>query len=337
MASFEQYSVDAVLNFTVQDIRDLRSPFLDIEGWSDLPPEKRTECLTKLRDLMNREAQTADSIVLDAKRLAAKLRQIPSDPSHRHSSPQSPLSSSEISTPPPLDPQEQEKERLRQENEAYEALIQDGCHPSHPVHRRFDVLDDPGDHKAIVSYWESPPGIGDYLFTTQLNAWRRFRHYQQNIRRHYLQRDQFPHYQEKVRERRRRHGYGGLIQLHPDRQQQSRLDDWMEFQDAQLRCLETLEDDVEQAHMQFESRHRPLEVAAATESEPADKAGDGPFAMAEALALAQNEMAPAQPGKAAPASERYKHYTHTSREGKYPPDRRNANRLKSGCKYQGKA
>ena len=44
------YSVEEVLNFTVNDVQGLKDEsLLDVEGWSNLTIAKREECLEKLR------------------------------------------------------------------------------------------------------------------------------------------------------------------------------------------------------------------------------------------------------------------------------------------------
>ena len=56
---------------------------------------------------------------------------------------------------------------LREEREAYDALVQEGGQPSHPVELEFGILDNTEEYKDIVSYWE--PRAGQCLFLPQLN------------------------------------------------------------------------------------------------------------------------------------------------------------------------
>jgi hypothetical protein len=44
------------------------------------------------------------------------------------------------------------EEQLRKEREAYDALVKEDGWPSHPVDLGFDVLDNPGKYKDIISY-----------------------------------------------------------------------------------------------------------------------------------------------------------------------------------------
>lgn len=68
--------------------------------------------------------------------------------------------------------------------------------------------------------------------------WKKFRKIQAIVR---CQPRTFNNYVEKVRERRQRHRLGGDVRLLLDREQQSRLDDWIEFQNRHLIRLELLE------------------------------------------------------------------------------------------------
>jgi len=69
---------------------------------------------------------------------------------------------------PPLDGLMVIEEQLRKEKEAYNTLVNDSGRPSHLVHLRFDVLDNPGKYKDIISYWKSLPRTGRVLFLAQL-------------------------------------------------------------------------------------------------------------------------------------------------------------------------
>ena len=58
---------------------------------------------------------------------------------------------------------------------------------------------------------------------------------------HFVFHSRFPEFQQKVLERRQRHGLDSDVQLLEDRDKQSKLDDWMEYQDYELREYERLE------------------------------------------------------------------------------------------------
>lgn len=96
------------------------------------------------------------------------------------------------------------------------------------------------------------------MFLSQIIDWRKFREYQLKVRRYYIQDNRFPEYQQKVRERRRRHGLKGDAKLLHDRDEQSKLDNWMEYQDYKYEGLEYLEKKVGQAQEKLDSAQRAL-------------------------------------------------------------------------------
>ncbi|WEW61593.1 hypothetical protein PRK78_007084 [Emydomyces testavorans] len=192
------------------------------------------------RDLVHQRDEASQSTPADATELEKKLREL------SNTTPASP--SPEILTPPPPSMEELRESQLEIEKEAFKALVEEGGIPSQPIELGFDILDNPTkyeDYKDIVLYWGSRPVSGHRLgFVDQLNEWRNFRQSQQRIRQYYIRKGTFPEYQRKVRERRHKHGLGGDVELCQDRDQQSRLATWVEYQDYQLRKLETFEKDV---------------------------------------------------------------------------------------------
>src|SRR5579862_4978541 len=177
-------------------------------------------------------------------------RQICSSGSTFRSSP------SQTPTPPPDSAQCMEED-LCKERESYDALVKEGGRPSHPVHLGFDVVDNPGEYKDILSYWRFR--TQRLFFRSQLNDWRKFCEWQRKIRRYYQNR--FPDYPQRVRERRQRHGLVGDVELHQEPDRQSRLDNWMEYQDYEYQILEQKEKTTEQAQGEFNSAQKELEEA----------------------------------------------------------------------------
>lgn len=57
----------------------------------------------------------------------------------------------------------------------------------------------------------------------------------------------FPEFQQKVTERRQKHGLDGDVRLLEDRDEQTSLDHWMGYQDYELRRYESLEEDYKKA------------------------------------------------------------------------------------------
>ena len=96
------------------------------------------------------------------------------------------------------------------------------------------------------------------MFTAQLERWEKFRQFQLKNRRYFLFHSRFPEFQQKVLERRRRHGLDGDVQLLEEQDKQSKLDDWIEYQDYELLEYERLEKDLEQTQARLTSRRKAL-------------------------------------------------------------------------------
>ena len=92
-------------------------------------------------------SDTAQSRPIDLDDLTTRLEQIPDN---REAPPRSPsLASTE-------DLGEEEYYRLRpgEQTEYYNTLIREGGRPSHPVSLGRDILEDPGEYREILSYWQ---------------------------------------------------------------------------------------------------------------------------------------------------------------------------------------
>jgi len=167
----------------------------------------------------------------------------------------------------PFDPDdpEQVEEDLRVEREAHEALISDNGRPCYPIELGFDVFKHPGQYKELFEYWRRESGVTEdtarWIFFLQLERWKKFRQFQQKNRRYFVFHDRFPEFQQKVLERRRRHGLDGDAQLLEEQNKQSKLDDWMEYQDYELREYEHLEKDFKEAQARLASRRQALAEA----------------------------------------------------------------------------
>lgn len=197
------------------------------------------------------------------------LRQISST-----SVPEFPLSP--FTTPPPPDPNNPTaiQEDLQRERESFNTLADEGGVPSHPVELGFDVLDDPREYKDIISYWQSWPKTDRLLFGAQLGRWRRFREFQQKIRQYHIQRGTFSAYQQKVHERRCRHGLEGQTTPHGDRDEQSKLDNWMEYQDYEYAILEKFEKDIKDTQVRLDAARKVLRDAGISGYEKVFKQGN---------------------------------------------------------------
>ena len=117
-----------------------------------------------------------------------------------------------------------------------------------------------GQYKGIIEYWQENDGDrhSRLMSTRQLRRWKEFRQYQQKNRRYFVFRNRFPKFQQSVLERRRRHGLNGDVQLLEERDKQSKLDDWMEYQDYELLMYECLEKDLTETQARLVSRPMAL-------------------------------------------------------------------------------
>ncbi|KAL9123851.1 MAG: hypothetical protein Q9217_006760, partial [Psora testacea] len=206
---------------------------VQIKGWQGFTPEEKERCILKLRD------ELAQSLAVDVDVLKDKLNQV---------------ERSRSATPvcPPWEPDDPEG----QEKESYEALVKDNGRPCYPIELGFDVFENPGQYKEILEYWHGESSHG-LVFTKQLRDWESFRQRQQAIRCGYLP-DRFHEFLEILRERRRIHGLDGELHLREDVAEQSKLDDWMEYQNNKLREYEGLKKKLKKCQEELASERKAL-------------------------------------------------------------------------------
>lgn len=159
--------------------------------------------------------------------------------------------------------------RVSEEKEAYETLIQDGGQPSHPIELKLSSVEKLGKYKDIISYWKVFHDCEDAPFFTQLDDWKSFRKWQDTIRAHHESQNSFADYPREVNEVRRRHNLEGNADIRLDYDQQSGLDNWMEYQHFHLDHCENLEEPLNKAKGELDAAKK--EVYEAGDS----KFGDG--------------------------------------------------------------
>lgn len=123
------------------------------------------------------------------------------------------------------------------EAQARQDLDGDGCPPCYPPHLDVPVRNPPEEYRQIIEYWQSFSSTGDVVLCAQRSDWRRFRESQRRLRYRYRNKS-FSVFMDEVRERRRAHGLDDNIHLLLDPQQQSRQQNWIEFQDHHLKLHE---------------------------------------------------------------------------------------------------
>lgn len=153
------------------------------------------------------------------------------------------------------------EEEQKREKASHEALIKDNGRPCYPIEHGFDVFENPGQYKDILEYWQW--GHDSFnkrlVFSAQLDQWKSFRNQQQHLRQYYVPRNRFHEFLEIVRDRRRKHGLDGDLQLHEEVAEQSPLDDWMEYQNCKLWQYEGLEQKLNDARERLASGRKALE------------------------------------------------------------------------------
>ena len=124
------------------------------------------------------------------------------------------------------------------EAQARKDLESDGCPACYPPHLDVPVRNPPEEYKPIIDYWHSLASTGDIVLCAQRAGWQEFRAFQAGVRRRY---PIFNTIIDDVRERRRRCELDGVVNLIPDLKQQTRQQNWLEFQNYHLRQHERLE------------------------------------------------------------------------------------------------
>lgn len=162
-------------------------------------------------------------------------------------------------TPPP-EPEANIARDRQLEKQSRKSLLDAGCPPCYPPELEFP-LQSVLEEYEVVSYWQSLSDTGRVVLTAQLSDWEDFRKYQRDIRRHCLHRKTFGDFEEKVRDRRRRHGLEGDASLHPELEKQSQLHNWIEFQNYHLHLHERYEKDLKGKTEELDTAREKLETS----------------------------------------------------------------------------
>ncbi|KAF2749608.1 hypothetical protein M011DRAFT_474966 [Sporormia fimetaria CBS 119925] len=114
--------------------------FIDVKD----PENLSDDFIQQLKDRTHRTGATTESRPIDPDRLTTILQQC----ADREPSPS-------IATTAPSSPEEEKyQDDLRYETKCYNALVEAGGRPSHPLNRLEDIVNDPGDYRDILSFWQ---------------------------------------------------------------------------------------------------------------------------------------------------------------------------------------
>ena len=125
------------------------------------------------------------------------------------------------------------------------------------------------------------------VLCAQLSDWKKFRTFQGKIRQYHLQKRNFSSFEDKVRKRRRRHGVGGNVRLRSELAQQSRMDNWIEFQFYHLGRHERMVKDIDDLKLKLNDLQTKSEAADDADFQPA--AQDAQFCQ-ESLEYAKRRL-----------------------------------------------
>ena len=149
---------------------------------------------------------------------------------------------------------------MKTEKESHEALIRNNGRPCYPIELGFDIFNNPGQYKDILEYWQKGQDELNkrLIFSAQWFEWKEFRSRQRGNRQHYVPRNLFFKFQEVLQERRRKHGLDGDLHLCEEVADQSKLEDWMEYQNYELRKYEAMEERLKKAQERLTYRRKAL-------------------------------------------------------------------------------
>ena len=146
------------------------------------------------------------------------------------------------------------------ESQARKDLEEEGCPPCYPTDIEFPLQDPPDKYQKIISYWQSIMGNQYEVLYAQLLDWKQFRRFQTRNRRHYLHLKTLSAFEDKIRKRRQRHNVEWLVRLQPELENQSRLADWIEFQDYHFQRHEKIAKEIEDSKAQLADAWKRTEV-----------------------------------------------------------------------------
>ncbi|KAI9778297.1 MAG: hypothetical protein M1816_004147 [Peltula sp. TS41687] len=144
-------------------------------------------------------------------------------------------------TPPPMSEEESIKESRVLEAKAREELENEGCPPCYPANLEVPLRNPPEEYRGIISYWHDETHW-DTVLCAQRYDWEGFRGLQ--TIRHYRWRHFNTDFEDDIRRRRHKYGVQGDIHLQLKLRLQTRLQNWVEYQDHHFREHEKIEEEI---------------------------------------------------------------------------------------------
>ena len=109
-----------------------------------------------------------------------------------------------------------------------------------------------------MEYWQKGDPADNRILLSQLRRWEKFRFRQRRNRERYVRRDWFPKFLDSLRERRRKYGLDGDVQLCEKVADQSELQDWTEYQNYELQDYERSEEGLKESQENLGSKRKAL-------------------------------------------------------------------------------
>ena len=110
-----------------------------------------------------------------------------------------------------------------------------------------------------------------HVFEPELKRWTAFRNYQQHIRK---DPEKFPAYRQYIRQYREENALESPVQLHLQAEQQTKLDEWKEYQVIQHRKLAKKQRKLRKTQREVELAHEGLEAADSDNLRVGDRRSD---------------------------------------------------------------
>ncbi|KAK7511705.1 uncharacterized protein IWZ02DRAFT_462339 [Phyllosticta citriasiana] len=157
----------------------------------------------------------------------------------------------------PYNPEKLRLANVACENEARKALEESGCPPCCPIDIEYPYKKPLGKYKRIIKWWKIKSKfllLGDsWVHEAHLRDWQKFCRWRSQRRPTRCTRQAFKKFLDEFRERRRAFGLEGEVHLEPEVEKQTRLQNWIEYQDFHHRQQARLE---EKPYKDWVKRHK---------------------------------------------------------------------------------